>query len=279
MLIFLICLISILLIVYVSKHEDQIYLAILVISISTNNFFFDGRAVLDEIFNIFLAIYCLKILFRNKNKYKSFFSNVKIESLLLLYLLLNSIYSLIINSENSSLRNYNESILRFNSVCLVFIIFLATISIIPQNYFNIVKISLIIFSANLYFWVAYWLVLKFQGFSWVIEQNKSPTGSAYSALVLVLGLLFNLTALKNNLNNFFKYLFVINYLLAFIVSYIYSSRVIFGSLIVIGIIIIIKIKKYSPAILFFGGGLMILLLFTQNIFSNGISSNYAQLIE
>ena len=272
MLIFLICLISTLLIVYVSKHEDQIYLVILVISISTNNFFFDGRAVVDEILNIFLAIYCLKILFVNKNKYKSFFKNVKIEILLLLYLLLNSIFSLIINSENSSLRNYNESTLRFISVYLVFIVFLVTINIIPQNYFNIVKISLILFSANLFFWVAYWLALTSQGVSWVIEQNKSPTGSAYSAVLLVLGLLLNLTVLRNNPNNFSKFSFIINYLLTFVVSYMYSSRLIFGSLILIGIIIII-IKKSSPAVLFFGGGLIILLIFTQNIFTPGMLSN------
>ena len=275
MLIFLICLISILLIVYVSKNEDQIYLAILVISISVNNFFFSGRAVVDEILNIFLAIYCLKILFINKNKYKSFFRNVKIEMLLLLYLLLNSIFSLIINSKNSSLRNYNESTFRFIIVYIVFIIFLATINIIPQNYFNIVKISLILFSANLYFWVAYWLVLTFQGVSWVIEQNKSPTGSAYSAVLLILGLLFHLTVLKNNPNNFLKLLFTINYFLTIIVSYMYSSRLIFGSLILIGII---AIKKYTPAVLLFFGGLMIL-LFTQNIFTPGISSNYTPPID
>ena len=275
MLIFLICLISILLIVYVSKNEDQIYLAILVISISVNNFFFSGRAVVDEILNIFLAIYCLKILFINKNKYKSFFRNVKIEMLLLLYLLLNSIFSLILNSKNSSLRNYNESTFRFIIVYIAFIIFLATINIIPQNYFNIVKISLILFSANLYFWVAYWLVLTFQGVSWVIEQNKSPTGSAYSAVILILGLLFHLTVLKNNPNNFLKFLFTINYFLTFIVSYMYSSRLIFGSLILIGII---AIKKSTPAVLFFFGGLMIL-LFTQNIFTPGISSNYTPPID
>lgn len=273
MLALLICLISILLIVYLFKHEDQIYLAILAISISTSNFIFDSRAIVDELFNILLAIFCLKVLFLNKRKYKSFFKNVKIEILLLVYLLLNSIFSLIINSENSNLRNYNGSTLRYISIYLAFIIFLATINIIPQNYLNVVKVSLVLLSANLYFWVTYWLVLKSQGVSWELEQGKSYAGSAYASLLPAFGLLFNLIMLKNNSNNLSKNLFIINYLLTLVSSYMYGSRIIFGILIIVAVIAIYNMKKFIPAILF--GSLMIFAIFTQNIFTPGISSNYS----
>ena len=67
----------------------------------------------------------------------------------------------ILNSDNSKLRNYNESTLRFIAVYVAMIIFVFTFNTIPQDFSNVIKVSIILFSVNLYIWIMYWLILKF----------------------------------------------------------------------------------------------------------------------
>jgi len=260
------------LLVYVLKYQEKIYLAIVTISIVSSSFIFIGRSIVDEILNTLLAICCLVLLFKNKRKYSFCLKNIKIEILLLVYLILNSFFSLILNSENSKLRNYNESTLRFISIYLAVLIFVITLNTIPQDYSSLIKVSPVLFSVNLYFWVAYWLILEFNGVSWELEQAKTYSGSTYASLVPAFGLLFNLIVLNNNSNKSFKIFFIINYLITLLASFMYSSRVLFGVLVIVAIVIVSQLKKLLPALAF--GIIIILVLFTQNIFTPGATSNY-----
>ena len=257
--------------VSLSKTKHQLYLAVLCISIITSAFVFKGATIVDEFFNLFLAMVCLVILLTNKQKNTSTFKNIKMEIFFLMYLLVNSIISLFLNSDNSKLRNYNESTSRFIVVYVAMIIFVITFNAIPQDFSNLIKVSMILFSLNLYIWVMYWLILKFYGVSWELEQAKSYSGSTYAALLPAFGLLLYLVKFKNSSNKYLRTSFIVNYLITLLASYMYSSRVLFGVLLIVSIILISNMKKVIPVILF--GISIIFVVFTQTIFTDGITNN------
>lgn len=260
------------LIVALSRSKHQLYIAALSISIITSAFVFNGATIIDEVLNLFLAMLCVLILFTNTQKNKATFKNIKIEIVMLMYLLLNSIISLYLNSDNSKLRNYNESTLRFIVVYVAMIIFVFTFNTIPQDFSNVIKVSIILFSVNLYIWIMYWLILKFHGVNWELEQAKSYSGSTYAALLPAFGLLLHLVIFKNSSNKFLRTSFVVNYLLTLLATYMYSSRVLFGVLLIVSIILIVNMRKVIPVILFVIS--IIFVVFTQSIFTAGVSSNY-----
>jgi len=259
-------------IVALSRSKHQMYLVALCISIITSAFVFKGATIIDELLNLFLAMLCILILLTNSQKYKVTIKNVKIEILLLTYLLVNSIISLFLNSDHSKLRNYNESTLRFIAVYLAIMIFVVTFNTIPQDFFNVIKVSIILFSVNLYIWVTYWLILKIFGVNWELEQAKSYSGSTYAALLPAFGLLLHLVLFKNSSDKFLRSSFIVNFLITLLATYLYSSRVLFGVLLIVSIILIVNMRKFIPVILF--GISIIFVVFTQSIFTPGVSSNY-----
>jgi hypothetical protein len=189
-----------------------------------------------------------------------------------MYLLLNSFISLFLNSNNSKLRNYNESTLRFIIIYVAVMIFVVTFNTIPQDFFNVIKVSIILFSVNLYIWVTYWLILKIFGVNWELEQAKSYSGSTYAALLPAFGLLLHLVLFKNSSDKFLRSSFIVNFLITLLATYMYSSRVLFGVLLIVSIILIVNMRKFIPVILF--GISIIIVVFTQSIFTPGVSSNY-----
>jgi hypothetical protein len=256
-------------------QEEYLFKNTLMVSILFSPFILNGRSVIDEILISILAFSTLILTFMHKKNILnqiSNFSKINIELLLLTYLLFNCLSSLILNYRSSSLRGYNEYNLRYILIFASAILLVVLFNTIKQNFTNIKEHIVIMLTLSNLVYVQYWLILKLLGFEWEDLQAIAYVGSTYAALVPGFGLLICLILYKKSHKSFYAQILYFNLLLTFLASYLYYSRLLYF-FVVLTIVFLIVDKFLSIRSLF----LITLLstsIFTQNIYSVGVSSNY-----
>jgi len=239
------------------RNPNNIYLWLSGISILTSSLIFDQKApIVDEILYFALAIFCLfKLIKTPLGHFKDLGKTSKVEITVLLYLILNCVFSFYFHHTNSSLR--------FAVLFSTFFIFLMYVKSTHQNLESLSHNSIRFFSVYLYSWVAYWIMLAALGIDWGSQQSKSLAGSSYAAIVPFVGLSvvgYSYCFYKTNLIN---KLFWINFVTTIVASQLFDSRALYLSIFILsGYLLITKfsIKLASKIVLSF-----VIALITSNL--------------
>jgi hypothetical protein len=161
------------------RFNNHILNLIIFVSTISNSFILFGKyPIFDEILAIWsLLIFALAFFFRKNYRTFSLKSFLKHESILLLYLLTNTIISLLINEQ------INFSNLRFVNIyiILLLIIFISTYFIhFTAETILFFKIGVLIY---LYLWTFYWIALKMLSIDWNLQQSVIWSGSVGASFI------------------------------------------------------------------------------------------------
>jgi len=187
----------------------------------------------------------------------------KEELLLLTFLFLNSLLGLV----------YFQSIsnLRFTFIFFTYITLVLYFNKIKQDTSKVLKYSLKVFAIYLYCWIAYWLTLSVLGIDWTDQQARSLSGSAQAAIVPFIGiyLLAHQTNLRESSSQTFK--FWLNLTLSLLASFLFDSRVLYLTLIVLIFIILFQYRSLR-IFTFVGASFMAVAIFSSILGNLGLLS-------
>jgi hypothetical protein len=253
---------------YYTKPKND-YELLAIIAILTSPLVIFERSIVDE---LILAFFAVKLIYNNKTKKLFSLKGIKrnqIEILFLLFLVTNSLISLISYYPLNYLRDYNLSTIRFLVIYCSFLI------IISLKYTETVinkKLISFYFLVSLLILSLYLVVLRFMGIDWGLMQAKLYAGSKYAVFDVIIGLLIILKFTPKqqyfSLHNVFLYYFS----LCIFVAYLMNSRLLFGALLLVSIFLVITLEKWFQKIIvcLFS----ILSVLSQDVFTAKESSDY-----
>ena len=227
---------GILLCIYINRNQRKIYLTVVSTSIATGSFILTGKyPAVDEILNVFISISCVYLVFvlKKENQLIISINKIKLETFILLFL--------IVNTSISFLNSSNLSSLRFLLIFSTVLILVITVEVVKQDYSDIAKISFYLYSTYLLAWVGIWLVLAIFRIDWGSEQSILWAGSSYAALVPSIGIILMSISITNRKNNNLFKIFLVNYFFALTASRLYDSRILMFACI-LATLLLIKIN-------------------------------------
>jgi len=177
---------------------------------------------------VLLGVLAALILFKclvNRRIRDLKFTEFKIETVTLFYLLINTCLSF------SSAPSISQ--MRF---ILIFCTFILLLIILSQEFIKIEKLSLIAqltSSLYLYMWIAYWIILVVLKIDWADQQSKSLAGSVYSAIVPLFGIYILAYSFVTDGSENIKKLFWINYPLTILASLLFDTRALLMAIVVL----------------------------------------------
>ena len=125
---------GILLCIYINRNQRKIYLTVVSTSIATGSFILTGKyPAVDEILNVFISISCVYLVFvlKKENQLIISINKIKLETFILLFL--------IVNTSISFLNSSNLSSLRFLLIFSTVLILVITVEVVKQDHSDIAK--------------------------------------------------------------------------------------------------------------------------------------------
>lgn len=164
------------------------------------------------------------------------------------------------NSLLSILHEYNPSKLRFINIFLTILILQFEMIFDNTKSHKIGNLTRIFLHANLYIWIAYYLILRLVGIDWNYQQAITYVGSTYAAFIPAAGLILLLVAENSAYDKKLSRSYLMFYGSSVLASQIYYSRMLEFSVIVATLLaLLIKRNVVSSLVLisvFFGAFLI-----------------------
>jgi hypothetical protein len=252
---------------YTKPKNDYERLSIIAIIASPLVIF--ERSVVDE---LVLAFFALKLVYNIKTTKSSSLIPIKkkqIEILFLLFLIINSLISLVSYYPLNDLRGYNLSTIRF---LVIYCSFLIIISLKDKETTINKKLISFYFLLSLSALSLYLVILRFMGIDWGLMQAKLYAGSKYAVFDVIIGLLIILKFTPKQYYFSFRNIFLYYFSLSIFTAYLMNSRLLFGALILVSIFLILTLEKWFQKIIICL--FCILSILTQDVFTAKESSEY-----
>jgi hypothetical protein len=235
---------SIILFFVLFMKPEWSYYALTVISFATTSVIVAGSyPALDEMLLTVMSLGSIVTLVKNNFSHKVIRLSLQEK-----YKLFFIIY-LLVNTTISSALDFNVSNLRFLLLFLNLSILLLVLPRIPQNKDKLSQICAAGIKINLYFWFAYWLLLKYLKIDWAQQQSVSWAGTAYAAIVPSVGLLLLLFIRNKEPEKKIEKSYLFFFSISVFTSVFYDSRVLNFAVILSATVISIKFRTIKNIVI------------------------------